>query len=86
MIERGREWGGPRSAPDVRKSMTWRRLGRHWRGLDGGGGGTEEERARGLDLTTVVEAVRSGRVGRRTAIAGGGARWWWRNDTDRIRV
>jgi hypothetical protein len=56
MIERGREWGGPRYATVVGEPMAWRRLGRRRHGPDGGGGGTASRQAHGVDLTTVEDA------------------------------
>jgi hypothetical protein len=55
MTDRGREWGGPRYATIVEELTMWRRLGRRWHGPDGGGGGVEEERARGVDPAAVEE-------------------------------
>jgi hypothetical protein len=56
MIERGREWGGPRYAAIVGEPTAWRRLGRRRHGPDGGGGGTASRQAHGVDPTTVEDA------------------------------
>jgi hypothetical protein len=59
MIERGREWGGPRYAAVVGEPTTWKRLGRHQRGP--GGGRCGGRRGTGVD-PTAVEATSNGRA------------------------
>jgi hypothetical protein len=86
MIERERESG---EELDMLLSSGSRRCGGDWR-RHGVEAGTEEERARGVDLAAVREAVNkeswSGRVGLRTAPMSGSVRWWWQNDTAMVRV
>jgi hypothetical protein len=64
--------------------MTWRRLGRHWCGPDGSGGGAASRRARGMDPTAVEEAVGEAPALTRRRWMGRGikeqvldVRWWW---------